>query len=152
MQNRMRGLLIVFAAGFLFIVIPVLFVSLHNAPISYHVQNVAGVSTASDIYAANVTLDIALYQGSVLNVESCTSNISGDSPSASYYNAVSKRLEISGLEQDSQRTLSVEYGVASDITNDLPSLSPILVTIAWLFIFAGIALVVAGILIVFGVL
>jgi hypothetical protein len=150
MQERMRGLLIIFSAGFLFIIISAVFTGLHNAPIALHTQNISGVITPGGQYSANVTLDLALYQDSIQNIKSASSNVTGDYPSAAYYNPTGRVLEISGLADGSTRALTVQYGVTSDVVNDMPALPAVLITAAWLFIFAGIALLVAGILIIFG--
>ncbi len=150
MQERMRGILTLFSAGFLFIIIPALLISLHSAPIADYSQSISGVITSPGEYTANVSLGLALYDNSIQNVLSVTSNDTRDNPTAYFYLNTGKRLFLSGMADDTVRTLTIDYGVRSDVNNDVPALSTMMTTVAWLFILAGIAFIAAGILMIFG--
>lgn len=56
---------------------------------------------------------------------------------------MSKLLEVSGLLSNSQRSLSVEYEIASVSLGELPSLSGIFIVIA-LFIIVGVLGIITG--------
>lgn len=59
--------------------------------------------------SANITLGQPLYNNNVADVQSISSNDTGDSPTAYAYNTVSRVLTVSGLATGVTRTLAVEY-------------------------------------------
>ena len=109
----MKSLIIIFGAFLLIVVTPFVFTALDDAVSDEYTQTFAGVTTDAAIYAANVTLTKTALNDSETDIIAVSSNESRDAPSASYYNSVSQALEVSGLNDDEERTLSVTYLSAS---------------------------------------
>ena len=73
------------------------------------------VTTAAGVTTANVTLGHDLYQATVSEVISVTSNIT-ESPVATSYTEATKVLLISALNANDSRTLTIEYYAETDDT------------------------------------
>lgn len=137
----MKNVLVVCAAALIVITFPFLFKSIHDARMDTYSQSFASITTGAGTNSANVSLALALYNDSIINVDSCSSNLSGDSPTAAGYTTTGKVLGLSGLLESSTRTLTVNYGVASESIADLPNGSSILVFLIYFFLLAVIALI-----------
>lgn len=109
----MKSLIIIFGTLLLIIATPFVFESIDNALTDEYSQSFASVSTGAGEYAANVTLSREPHNEDTNDVTEISSNISSDSPSASDYNTVSKSLEVSGLVESEERTLTVEFYIDS---------------------------------------
>lgn len=107
----MKSLVVAFGAAFLLILFPAIFGRLIDAQTDDYTQNFAGVSTGAGEYSANFTLSQDLFEDNTVSVSSISSNISGDSPSASAYNSVSRVLTAGGLQESQTRTISVTYDI-----------------------------------------
>jgi len=76
----------------------------------------SAVATAVGVTTANVTLPIALFDAKLTNVNSVSSNLTGeDSVTATLYNSSTYVLTVSGLIADSSRSITVDYKV-DDLT------------------------------------
>lgn len=131
----MKSLVIVFGAVILIIMIPILFDSIHDARVDDYTQNVAGVTTAAGVYSANVTLSQSLWGDSVSFVDSLSSNITPDSPTADSYNSVSGVLLVGGLDAGHLRTLSITYEIDSAVLSEHTGASTFLALFFWFVIF-----------------
>lgn len=109
----MKSLIIIFGALLMIICLPAFFISTHNARVQDYTQTFAGVDTAAGVNSANITLSSAIYDNNVLSISSVTSNNSNDSPSAANWTTTSRLLRVSGLDDDSERTLTVIADVES---------------------------------------
>lgn len=139
----MKSLIIICAALFMMVATPFVFASLDNSLTDEYTQSVSGVGTGAGDYAANVTLGRSIYNDDSVSVLEISSNISSDTPSASAYNSVSKKLEVSGLEASETRTLVIRFLIDS---TTLPSGSSIFLTfLRWLWIFVIVGFMGGGV-------
>lgn len=67
------------------------------------------VTTGAGVTGANVTLSYDLYLAALAEVDSFSSNETGDTPVAATYTEATKVLEVTGLEASKIRTLIVSY-------------------------------------------
>ncbi len=74
------------------------------------------ITTAAAQTAANVTLDYELYQAATAEVESITSNVTGDAPVASSYIEATQVLLVAGLEPSTTHTITIDYAAETDDT------------------------------------
>lgn len=88
---------------------PFAFASIDSAATDDYEQTFNSVATGSGATAANITLAQAIYENHINQVVSVSSNITTDTPSATYFNSVNRALEVSGLAASSSRTLSVTF-------------------------------------------
>lgn len=123
----MKSVIIIFAALVLMACAPFAFASIDSAASDEYTQTFNSVTTGAAITSANVTLAQNIFEDHINQVQSISSNISGDSPSATYINTVSKALQVSGLSPSSTRTLSITYLTDS-------STMPAMMSVFWLFL------------------
>lgn len=69
------------------------------------------VETGAGITSTNVTLTKALWENDHQYVDSITSDIDGDQPSASSYTAATRKLVITNLAANASRNLTVVYDI-----------------------------------------
>lgn len=105
----MRSVIIIFAALVLMACAPFAFAAIDAAATDDYTQTFSAVTTGAGATSANVTLAQEIYNDHINQVTSVTSNITNDSPSATYYNTVSRALQVGGLEESGERTLSVTF-------------------------------------------
>ncbi len=74
------------------------------------------VAVGAAVTTANVTLSYDLFQDATAEVQSITSTDGTDTPVATSYVSASKKLLISGLNDDASRTLTVKYYAETDST------------------------------------
>ena len=67
------------------------------------------VATGAGVTTANITLAKDLYQANIVNVDSVTSTDGADAPAVTSYTEATLALLISGLNDDSSRTLTIGY-------------------------------------------
>jgi hypothetical protein len=129
----LKSIIIIFAALLLTAALPFVFSSIDNTLSDDITQTFAGISVSGN-YSANMTLGKSLFLDSLNYVNSVSSNVNSDSPSAYSYNSVSKVLTVSGLDSGaSLRTLSINYSLASAT---LPSgMSTFLSLLHWFWVF-----------------
>lgn len=72
------------------------------------------VATAAAQTTANVTLSYDLYQAATAEIIEITSTDETDTPVASTYTEATKKLLVAGLNDDSSRTLTVQYYAETD--------------------------------------
>ena len=72
------------------------------------------VATAAAVTTANVTLSYDLYQAATAEIIEITSTDGTDAPVASTYTEATKVLLVAGLNDDANRTLTVEYYAETD--------------------------------------
>ena len=72
------------------------------------------VSTAVGVTAANVTFSYNLYLEALAEVQSISSNDTGDIPVAAVYTDATKLLNITGLNDDAVHSLTVAYYAETD--------------------------------------
>lgn len=135
----MRSLLLLCGALLLIICLPLFFTALHDAKVDEFSQTYAEISTGAGVTSANVTLSEDLWNSAIPSVLSASSNISGDSPSASAYNEVSRILTVGGLKSSSIRTIEVNYEIETT-REDAASLGVFLTIIAFIMILSIIGL------------
>lgn len=135
----MKSLIIIFGALLMIVATPFVFSSIDDGITDPYTQSISGVTTGAGEYAENVTLGRAVYNDDDSSVTSISSNISGDTPTASAYNTTSHALEVSGLAASQTRTLTVTFNI------DDPSLPTGVSTFLglmrwfWVFIITGMA-------------
>jgi hypothetical protein len=134
----LKSLLIVFAALFLLIATPYVFDSIDNALTEEYTQSMAGVSTASGVYTANVTLGQAAYNNSATSITAIASNLTSDTPTPASYNSTSKVVLVSGLEGNTSRTLTLAYLI--DNTDMEAGMIMFIHLLRWFYIFIIIGL------------
>lgn len=139
----MKSTLIIFGVALYIICLPIIIWSLHSARVDDYTQTFAQVSTNATEVTANITLSKALWGSDASNVTSISSNESADDPSASAYNSVSKILTIGGLVSSDNRTLSVEYEIASTTLAELTGGST-LVLVVFVFVIMAVLGLIAG--------
>lgn len=139
-MRNMKNVLVVFAAVLLIAAAPFVFKSLHNARIDSYSQSFAQVSTPPGVNSANVTLGLELYEDTIANISVCSSNLTGDSPSAAGYTIAGNILNISGLLSSSVRTLTIQYGIASQALFDIATASVFFNVLAYMYIFTMLGL------------
>ena len=133
----MKSLMIVFGALLLIIATPFVFTAIDDAITQEYTQSVAGLVTGAGEYTSNCTLGRSVYNDDTESVLSITSNVTADTPTAASYNSVSRLLTVSGLDQNSTRTLSVEFMIDS---TTLPAGGAAFLTLIrwfWVFIIIG---------------
>lgn len=133
----MKSVVIIFAALMMTIATPFVNISINDAVTEESTLSFSGVSTAATVYAANVTLSRAIYDNDTQAVTGITSNLSADSPTAYSYNSVSRKLEVSGLTDNTSRTLTVAYDI--DSTSMPDGASAFWLLMRWFWIFAIVA-------------
>jgi hypothetical protein len=138
----MKSIIIVFAALLMIIATPAFFQHVDDVLTEELTQNFSGVETPS-LTAANVTLNKSLYGDDISAVQSITSNISSDYPSAYSYNTLTYALEIYGLSENGTRALSVE--VLIDNTDLEDGMAIFWTVIRWLWVFIILGMVGAAI-------
>lgn len=133
----MKSVVIIFAALLMTIATPFVNVSINDAVTEETTQSFAGVSTASGIYAANVTLSRDIYDDDTQAVTGITSNRSDDSPTAYSFNSVSRALEISGLVDNVTRTLTIAVDIDSTSMPDGSAAFWLMMRWFWIFAIIG---------------
>lgn len=141
LRVNMKNILVAFGAVLLIIAAPFVFRSLYEARMDTYSQSFSLVTTGVSETSANVSLGLELYNDSITNVDTISSNISGDSPTAAGYTISGKVLNIGGLIDSSTRTLTVNYSVTSESLADIPAPGVLFTFILYLYIFAIIGLV-----------
>ena len=139
----MKNVLMIFGAVLIVVCLPMIFLVMHDARVETYTQAFTGITTGAAETTSNATLALALYDNSITSVTGISSNITGDLPTASGYNSVSKFLDISGLVVSQTRTLSIDYEIDSTVLSEFPSASAFLSVFVYLIIF-GILGVIAG--------
>ena len=91
------------------------------------------VATGVGQTTANVTLDYDLYQAVTAEVQSISSNITGETPVASAYTEATKVLLVSGLDASATRTLGIQYYAETEDTT-MRVLGPFLAGIGFLIL------------------
>lgn len=135
----MKSVIVSFAAILLIIALPFVYQSIDNAVTDELTQNFAGIDTAAGVFTANVTLGKDIFRDDVGKVKEVSSNITSDVPSAYSFNKVSRALEVSGLEEDNSRTLSVNYYIDSVTLEDFAITIFSLFRWFYLFVILGMA-------------
>lgn len=130
----MRSVVVIFAAILIIVCFSYILEGLHDCRVDEYTQSFTEITTAAGVTSANITLSQTLYDSSVTNVTSISSNLTGDSPSADNYTSVGRTLLVGGLASDTQRTLSVVYEVSDPDLAGMP--------IGPLLIMAGLFLIV----------
>lgn len=134
MECVMKSLIIIFGALLLTINIGLIFDAIDDAITEEYTQTFAGVTTGAGEYAANVTLSRDIHNDDSVSVTSLSSNETADTPSVSSFNTVSRALEVSGLDANDTRTLSVNYKIDSTV---IPAGASAFITLErWFWIFA----------------
>lgn len=113
----MKSIIVAFAVILLIIAMPFVFQSIEDARTNEAELTFASVTT-SGVSTANVTLNQAIYRGSVNSVTAVSSNITSDTPSAYSFNSVSRVLQVNGLAEDETRTLSVAFNIENENLDD----------------------------------
>lgn len=129
----MKSIIICFAAILLTIAMPFVYQSIDNALTEEYDQTFAGVTTAAGKYSVNITLGRDIYKDDSVSIKDISSNISTDTPSASYFNEVSRALEVGGLDQSQTRTLAVNFLIPSTSLED--GMSTFLTMFRWFYLF-----------------
>lgn len=134
----MKSIVIIFATLLYTIAIPFMFTAIDDMVTDDISQSYALVNTGASTNQS-VILSQSLHKNAVAFINSVTSNITGDSPTAATYNSVSKAVLVTGLIQSSNRTLTVNYAIAKA---SLPSSATLFLDtlIRWFFIFSVIGL------------
>ena len=130
-MNGGKALLIMFGVMFMIIVMPFLINGIHDARTDTFEESFASTTTAAGVVSANVSLSYNLFADAAANVNSVSSNITSDSPSASTYNTVGDILLVTGLTASQTRTLTVNYDIASVTLAELPNLDPLLLAMTY---------------------
>ncbi len=133
----MKSLLVIFAVLLLIIATPYVFEAIDDGLSQTYSYSASGVATGAGVYSANVTLPQALYNSSVVYVNSISSNTSSDAPSAASYNSVSKVLTVSGLDEALTHTLTISYQISSTIMNAGQLAFWTLMRWFWIFVIVG---------------
>lgn len=141
----LKGVFILLGALLLIILSPFVISSAHDARVTTFEQSYSEVSTPAAVTSANITLSYDLYADAVANVVSSTSNITGDTPSASAYVSVSRQLTVSGLASNTSRTLTVDYEIADPALAELPTIDAILLVAVFLYFIAILGLIAGAI-------
>jgi len=113
----LKSIIVAFAVILLIIAMPFVFQSIEDARTNEAELTFASVTT-SGVSTANVTLNQAIYRGSVNSVTAVSSNITSDTPSAYSFNSVSRVLQVNGLAEDETRTLSVAFNIENENLDD----------------------------------
>lgn len=129
----MKSLIIIWAAFLMMLATPAVFSTIDNSITDDYSQSIAGVSTGSGVYSANITLGQAVFNDNVASISAITSNVTTDAPTASSYNSVSRAVEVTGLSASQLRTLTVAFTIDSPILPD--SLVTFLVILRWFWVF-----------------
>ena len=105
-----------------FIMMPMVITALNTMQVDEYSQVEAGIATGVGDDDATVTLDFELWNDSIAEVESISSNISGDgSAAADSYVSGTQVLTIDGLAASENRTLTVTFN--TDALSDYSGLS-----------------------------
>lgn len=135
----MKSIIITFAALLFIIATPFVFTAIDNMITQDTSQSIAGVTTGAGEYSENVTLGRAIYNNDTTSITGISSNVSSDTPTASAYNSVAKRLEVSGLNASQVRTLTVAFMIDS---TTLPTGAVAFLTLLrWFWIFAVVGMI-----------
>ena len=140
-MNGGKALLIMFGVMFMIIVMPFLINGIHDARTDTFEESFASTTTAAGVVSANVSLSYNLFADAAANVNSVSSNITSDSPSASTYNTVGDILLVTGLTASQTRTLTVNYDIASVTLAELPNLDPLLLAMTYWWVLAIMGLI-----------
>jgi hypothetical protein len=135
----MKSLIIIFATLMLVIATPFVFIAIDNSITQEQTQSISGVTTAAGVFSQNVTLGRAIYNNDTQSIETITSNITADTPTASTYNKVSRALEVSGLEESQTRTLTVVFTIEH---TTMPAIALTILPLLrwfWIFLILGMA-------------
>ena len=102
--------------------------------------NAATVTTAVAVTTGNITLHNSLYEDAVTSVNNITSTDTDDVPLAASYATATKELNVSGLDGNTTRTLTITYDTARDDYSiaSLTSFTPLLIFLV--LIFSGLAM------------
>ena len=140
-MNGGKALLIMFGVMFMIIVMPFLINGIHDARTDTFEESFASTTTAAGVVSANVSLSYNLFADAAANVNSVSSNVTSDSPSASTYNTVGDILLVTGLTASQTRTLTVNYDIASVTLAELPNLDPLLLAMTYWWVLAIMGLI-----------
>ena len=141
----MKGVLILCGALILIILSPFVINSVHDAKVTSFEQSFAGVTTAASVYSANITLSQDLYADQVANVTDISSNTTGDLPTAASYTALTHLLAVSGLQENTERTLVVTHEIANPSLAELASVDALLLTAVLLYFISILGLIAGAI-------
>lgn len=109
---------------------------------TFRVQTGAGVSTG------NVTLVKALYLNDTSTID-VTSDDADDTPTVVAYNSTTRKLDLSGFAESSNRTIAVSYDV--DALGASSALSNFIDKVPWIWLIALVCFPIAAIVyIIFG--
>lgn len=86
---------------------------------------IAAITTGGGETAGNITLGSDLYDENLDSVIDIDTSNADDTPAPSYYNTITRALEISGLEESVTRSLTIEYRTPRD-DDFLGTLRPVL--------------------------
>ena len=104
-----------------------------------------GLETAA-VSTGNFTLDLALYNDDITNVTSITSNITDDGTiSPTGYTTATRNLQVTGLAQNENRTLTLVY--RTDALEEETGLSTLAPWLLFFFVLACGGLIVRVVLI-----
>lgn len=108
----------------------------------------AAVVTGGGITDADVVLVTDLYDNSILNVDSITSDLGTDVPLVNTYTAITNTLHIHGLTASETRTLTVIYKYDA-LTGDKEPVGTFLGFLPTLVIIAVVVIVIAVLVVAF---
>ncbi len=104
----MKGIIALFGGTFLIILMGAMLTGL----IAFRSTSQSAdydVTTAAGATSANITLVQSVLDADIANITSVTSNITTDAPLASTYTDATKKVLVSGLDDDAARRLTVIY-------------------------------------------
>lgn len=136
-------MLIVFLALLMLFALPLVFKTVDNTVSESYTLTTANVSTPVSQFAANITLPKSLWESSLPAVTGFGSNATQDYPSATNYNSVTKRLEISGLSDNTTRALTINYKI--DSTTLDPAMLLLLPWFKWFWLLMDVGVVFGAI-------
>lgn len=126
----------------MFVIFPIVMTSAHELQTVDYSQTQDGVTTGVGETTATVVLTEDLWNDSITHVVSIHSDNGNDTPAAQSYTTATNTLTVSGLEDDSSRTLVVTYKM--DRLVDYTGMSA-MVQLAPMLLFLGvIGAVLAG--------
>lgn len=141
MNKAMGIVMVVVAVAIAFVVFPIVLDGATGLRTNNETDTFAAVVTGMGESAADVTLSEDLWQDNNSNVVSITSDNLNDAPVAGTYTAATNSLNVTGLEADASRDLTVVYQV--EALGDYTGLDPI-VAVAPLILFIGILGAILG--------
>lgn len=141
MGRSMQVVIGIVGVAILMIVFPIIMTATHDLQTDDQADAFEAVVTGVGETAADVVLTIDLYSDDTEHVLSITSDNENDTPVAGTYTAATNTLNVTGLNADDTRTLTVEY--ETDALTDYTGMSA-LVGMTPLLIWVSILAIVIG--------